>query len=166
MIREQVCDEERGADAPVHHEDEEETQLAIQHLEARCLSRFTRCVFDPSNPFIAGAAVLWSVVAAQTAYLQSTYTPLPPPARECSCGYIPYEEDGVNASDGLRRVIVLGDSLVLSIGCDEVPVFAESVPCGLPGRRVEWKNECTALYARAMSRLAAVQAHLFDVAQQ
>jgi lysophospholipase L1-like esterase len=143
MIREQVCDEERGADAPVHHEDEEETQLAIQHLEARCLSRFTRCVFDPSNPFIAGAAVLWSVVAAQTAYLQSTYTPLPPPARECSCGYIPYEEDGVNASDGLRRVIVLGDSLVLSIGCDEVPVFAESVARGVAlthKTNVSWRS--------------------------
>ena len=38
------------------------------------MSRFTRFVMVPTNPFMAGACVLGSVVAAQTAYLQVTDT--------------------------------------------------------------------------------------------
>ena len=34
------------------------------------MSRFTRFVMNPTNPFMAGASVLGSVVAAQSAYLQ------------------------------------------------------------------------------------------------
>jgi hypothetical protein len=34
------------------------------------MSRLTRFVMVPTNPFMAGACVLGSVVAAQTAYLQ------------------------------------------------------------------------------------------------
>ena len=90
--------------------DAEELRLALRHLEPGFMSRFTRFVFNPANPFIAGAGVLASVVAAQTAYLQSTYIPLPPPDREVSCGYVPYE--GSERSQGLRRVLILGDSLV------------------------------------------------------
>ena len=124
----------------------EETRLAIEHLEAGCMSRFTRFVFDPANPCIAGASVLGSVVAAQTAYLQSTYNPLPPPARDCSCGHIRYTGEGAacgRRSSELRRIIVLGDSLVLSIGCEENPVFAESIARGVSDHtktNVVWRS--------------------------
>lgn len=105
------------------------------------MSRFTRFVFNPVNPFIAGAGVLGSVVAAQTAYLQSTYVPLPPPDRDICCGYIPYE--GSECSQGLRRVVILGDSLVLSIGCAEQPVFAQSIASGISAKGrvdVSWRS--------------------------
>jgi len=121
--------------------DEEELQLALRHLEPGFMNRFTRFVFNPVNPFIAGAGVLGSVVAAQTAYLQSTYMPLPPPAREVSCGYIPY--GGSERSAGLRRVVVIGDSLVLSIGCAQEPVFAQSIATGISAKGrvdVSWRS--------------------------
>jgi len=39
------------------------------------MSRLTRFVMVPTNPFMAGACVLGSVVAAQTAYLQVLLSP-------------------------------------------------------------------------------------------
>eukprot|EP00802_Teleaulax_amphioxeia_P006276 Tamp_06280.p1 GENE.Tamp_06280~~Tamp_06280.p1 ORF type:complete len:321 (-),score=43.20 Tamp_06280:1790-2719(-) len=121
---------------------EEEVRLAIEHLESGFMSRFTRFVMVPTNPFMAGACVLGSVVAAQTAYLQSTYTPLPPPARDVTCGYETYLGPHGPSSD-LCRILVMGDSLVLSIGCHEKPVLAQAIARGLCDKskvNVSWRS--------------------------
>ena len=45
--------------------DQEEVRLAMEHLDIGFMRRFTRFAFNPTNPFIAGASVLGTVVAAQ-----------------------------------------------------------------------------------------------------
>jgi hypothetical protein len=57
--------------------------------------------------------------------MQRTYEPLPHPSEDKSSGFIEYEGD--DWSGRTRRVLVLGDSLVLGVGCDQVPKLAESL---------------------------------------
>ena len=108
----------------------EETEASLRHLDMNFMRGFTRFIFNPSNPFIAGGSVLAGVVGVQTAWLQATYEPLPHPKDARSVGYVSY--DGPRgARRRARRLLVIGDSLVLGIGCDETPVLANSLARGL-----------------------------------
>eukprot|EP00285_Hemiselmis_virescens_P017811 CAMPEP_0173404576 /NCGR_PEP_ID=MMETSP1356-20130122/59734_1 /TAXON_ID=77927 ORGANISM="Hemiselmis virescens, Strain PCC157" /NCGR_SAMPLE_ID=MMETSP1356 /ASSEMBLY_ACC=CAM_ASM_000847 /LENGTH=335 /DNA_ID=CAMNT_0014365275 /DNA_START=21 /DNA_END=1025 /DNA_ORIENTATION=+ len=86
---------------------------------------FCKAMFNPLNPFAVGAASALSVVAAQTAWMRQTYEPLPHPQEDRSSGFIEYEHS--DWSGRTRRALVLGDSLVLGVGCDKAPVLSESL---------------------------------------
>jgi hypothetical protein len=69
--------------------DQEEVRLAMEHLDIGFMRRFTRFAFNPTNPFIAGASVLGTVVAAQVyarmlvlvkACILTRHTHTPPPS--------------------------------------------------------------------------------------
>lgn len=119
----------------------EETRLAIEHLDVSFMRRFTKLMFNPTNPFIAGASVLGSIVAAQTAYMQGTYEPLPHPKKDRSFGIEYY--DGEQGHSSMKRIIVLGDSLVVGVGCNAAPVISQSLARGFAQRfksDVAWRS--------------------------
>jgi len=119
----------------------EETRLAIEHLDVSFMRRFTKLMFNPTNPFIAGASVLGSIVAAQTAYMQGTYEPLPHPKKDRSFGIEYYE--GEQRHSSMKRIIVLGDSLVVGVGCNAAPVISQSLARGFAQRfksNVAWRS--------------------------
>ena len=109
------------------------------------MTGFTRFIFNPSNPFLAGGSVLASVVGVQTAWLQATYQPLPHPRDKRCVGYVAFDGNRKAQSGAAKakRLIVIGDSLVLGIGCDEAPVISNSLARGLSRhshRDVAWRS--------------------------
>ena len=93
---------------------------------------------------VAGAGGL---VCAQTAYLQSTYVPLPRPSGGATHGVELWQESNADqhssfseeqslverlrstreASTRRRNVLIIGDSLVVGIGCKEAPVMPQII---------------------------------------
>jgi len=93
---------------------------------------------------VAGAGGL---VCAQTAYLQSTYVPLPRPSGGATHGVELWQESNVDqhalfseeqslverlrssreVPTRRRNVLIIGDSLVVGIGCKEAPVMPQII---------------------------------------
>ncbi|EKX44841.1 hypothetical protein GUITHDRAFT_152879 [Guillardia theta CCMP2712] len=93
---------------------------------------------------VAGAGGL---VCAQTAYLQSTYVPLPRPSGGATHGVELWQESNADqhssfseeqslverlrstreVSTRRRNVLIIGDSLVVGIGCKEAPVMPQII---------------------------------------
>eukprot|EP00961_Rhodomonas_salina_P263860 3566122-Rhodomonas_salina.1 len=121
----------------------EEVEMALDHLNISFMRRFTKIMFNPTNPFIAGASVLGSVVACQTAYMQGTYEPLPHPQEDRSCGFEAYEMPSGEPAQVTKRLLVLGDSLVIGVGCDEAPLMGQSLAKGMSTKlrnNVAWRS--------------------------
>jgi hypothetical protein len=65
----------------------DEIRQALAYAEDGAVQRMTRIFVSPTNPFCLAATSAIGVVAIQTAWLSSTYTPLPLPKQDRSHGY-------------------------------------------------------------------------------
>eukprot|EP00291_Cryptomonas_curvata_P008405 CAMPEP_0172199362 /NCGR_PEP_ID=MMETSP1050-20130122/28645_1 /TAXON_ID=233186 /ORGANISM="Cryptomonas curvata, Strain CCAP979/52" /LENGTH=136 /DNA_ID=CAMNT_0012876375 /DNA_START=80 /DNA_END=486 /DNA_ORIENTATION=- len=68
----------------------DEIRQALAYVEDGAMQRMTRIFVSPTNPFCFAATSAIGVVAIQTAWLSSTYTPLPLPKEDRSHGYERY----------------------------------------------------------------------------
>ncbi len=78
----------------------DEIRQALAYVEDGAMQRMTRIFVSPTNPFCFAATSAIGVVAIQTAWLSSTYTPLPLPKQDRSHGYERY-----TASRAYRQAI-------------------------------------------------------------
>ena len=70
----------------------EEIRKALAYVEDGAIQRMTKIFISPTNPFCMAATSAIGVVALQTAWLSSTYTPLPLPKQDRSHGYVRYSK--------------------------------------------------------------------------
>jgi hypothetical protein len=89
----------------------EEIRKALAYVEDGAIQRMTKIFISPTNPFCMAATSALGVVALQTAWLSSTYTPLPLPKQDHSHGYVRYAESCAN-----RRSHALGSTSSCGVG--------------------------------------------------
>mmetsp|Transcript_14266 Transcript_14266/g.38955 ORF Transcript_14266/g.38955 Transcript_14266/m.38955 type:complete len:186 (+) Transcript_14266:99-656(+) len=85
-----------------------------------------RWMMKPRRIAVALAATTAATVA-QLSYLKATYVPLRPPSQSATSGLETWEgnkENGHDKSRPKKRVLIIGDSLVVGIGCEKEAVMA------------------------------------------
>ena len=89
----------------------EEIRKAVTYVEGGAFQRMTKMFVSPTNPFFLAATSAIGVVALQTAWLSSTYIPLPLPKQDRSHGYERY-----SASSASRRASPPGGASACGVG--------------------------------------------------
>jgi hypothetical protein len=103
-----VCDDQGFFSTSMLYD---EIRQALAYVEDGAMQRMTRIFVSPTNPFCLAATSAIGVVAIQTAWLSSTYTPLPLPKQDRSHGYERY-----TASRAYRQSIPSGEPPAAGVG--------------------------------------------------
>jgi lysophospholipase L1-like esterase len=87
----------------------------------------------PRRIALATAAATGGVVCAQLSYFQATYVPLKPPSIKSTSGIeiwsgnVDQDGDTNDQPKKPKRVLIIGDSLVVGIGCEEQAVMPQAL---------------------------------------